>query len=305
MLHVLMNPVFDHVAPDPSVVRDPNGVFWCYTTMTYYQRRRVWVPVLRSEDLVDWVFVGEALPRLPPWGRRASWAPHVELVHGRYMLYLSIEDRATGRMQLGLASADRPEGPFEPEAVRLIDDEHERIDADVLTRASGERFLVWSEENRVKVAPIGPDGLRPEREGRTVLSPIGEEGTGYDSVVEGPWAIERDARVYLFTSGDVCCMYADPHYAVAVSRGSSPLEPFERFPGNPILESTDGPWIAPGHCAIVRDDAGADWMLYHAMRTKRLGPRVMLLDRIEWRDGWPRVGRPSSGPREAPVVHRC
>ncbi len=286
------------------MVRDPNGVFWCYTTMTYYRRRRVWVPVLRSENLVEWTFVGDALPRLPPWGRRASWAPHIELVRGRYVLYLSIEDRATQKMQLGLAVADRPEGPFEPEPAHLIDGEHERIDANVLTRARGERFFVWSEENQVKVAPIDRDGVRPAGDGRAVLLPIGEEGTGYDSVVEGPWMLERDGRIYLFTSGDVCCMYADPHYAVAVSRAASPLEDFERFAGNPILESTDGRWIAPGHCAIVRDDAGTDWMLYHAMRSRRLGPRVMLLDPVEWRDGWPRIGRPSSEPREAPVVSR-
>jgi arabinan endo-1,5-alpha-L-arabinosidase len=298
------NPVFDHVAPDPAVIRDPDGVFWCYTTMTYHRRRRVWVPVLRSEDLVHWAFIADALPRLPAWGRRAAWAPHVEVVGGRYVLYLTVETRATGSMQLGLATADRPEGPFEPEAEPLIDDAHERIDANVLTCRNGERFLVWSEENRVRVAAIGADRIRPAGEARTVLLPIGEEGTGYDSVVEGPWAIERDGAIYLFTSGDVCCTYADPHYAVAASRASSPLKPFERFPGNPILESTDGPWIAPGHCAVVRDDAGADWMLYHAMRSRRLGPRVMMLDRIEWRDGWPHVGRPSSDPREAPVVTR-
>jgi arabinan endo-1,5-alpha-L-arabinosidase len=298
------NPVFDHVAPDPSVTRDDDGVFWCYTTMTYYRRRRVWVPALRSTDLVDWTFAGDALPRLPPWGRRASWAPHIERIDGRYVLFLSVEDRATGRMQLGLAWSDRPEGPFEPEGVRLIDGEHERIDANVLTCASGERYLVWSEENAVKVAPMSPDGVRPAAPGTTVLLPIGEEGTGYDSVVEGPWMLERDARLYLFTSGDVCCTYADPHYAVAVSRATAPLERFERFEANPILQSTDGPWIAPGHCAIVTDDAGTDWMLYHAMRSRRLGPRVLLLDPIEWEDGWPRVGRPSADPRRAPVIHR-
>jgi arabinan endo-1,5-alpha-L-arabinosidase len=298
-----VNPVFDHVAPDPSIVRDPTGVFWCYTTMTYYRRRRVWVPVLRSEDLVEWRFVGDALPRLPGWGRRASWAPHIERVGDRYALFVSIEDRETGTMQLGVATSDRPEGPFEPEPERLIDGEHERIDANVLAREDGGRFLIWSEENAVKVAPMADDLVHPSEPGTTVLLPIGEEGTGYDSVVEGPWMIERDGSIYLFTSGDVCCMYADPHYAVAVSRASSPLERFERFPGNPILESTDGPFVAPGHCAIVRDDAGADWMLYHAMRSRRLGPRVMLLDRVRWEDGWPRVGRPSSEAQPAPVVN--
>jgi arabinan endo-1,5-alpha-L-arabinosidase len=30
--------------------------------------------------------------------------------------------------------------------------------------------------------------------------------------------------------------------------------------------------------------------------------RIMLIDRIEWRDGWPWIGTPSEGPRPAPVA---
>ena len=298
------NPVFDHVAPDPSVVRDSDGVFWCYTTMTRYERRRVWAPVLRSVDLITWAFVGDALPRLPSWGHRASWAPHVERIGDGYVMYLTVRDRANGTMQLGLAVSDRPEGPFDPFPDRLFDAEHERIDANVLVRANGERLLYWSEENAVRVSRLSDDGLRTASGATTVLLPIGEEGTGYDSVVEAPWTIEREDAIVLLTSGDVCCTYAEPHYAVAASRARTWTGPFERYRGNPILESTDPPFVAPGHCAVIRDDDGSDWMLYHAMRTGRLGPRVLMLDRIEWRAGWPVVGRPSSEPMPAPAISR-
>ena len=30
--------------------------------------------------------------------------------------------------------------------------------------------------------------------------------------------------------------------------------------------------------------------------------RILLIDRIEWRDGWPHVGTPSHEPRAAPIV---
>ena len=30
--------------------------------------------------------------------------------------------------------------------------------------------------------------------------------------------------------------------------------------------------------------------------------RILLIDRIEWRDGWPRVGTPSDEPQPAPIT---
>jgi hypothetical protein len=43
-------------------------------------------------------------------------------------------------------------------------------------------------------------------------------------------------------------------------------------------------------------------MLYHAIRAAPV--RLMMLDRIEYRDGWPRVegGLPSSTPKRMPEV---
>jgi arabinan endo-1,5-alpha-L-arabinosidase len=74
-------------------------------------------------------------------------------------------------------------------------------------------------------------------------------------------------------------------------------------------------WIAPGHNSVFTDAAGQDWMAYHAINVNRpymaavIGGdravrRVMLIDRLVWRDGWPRVegGTPSSTAVPAPTV---
>ncbi|KAA2652201.1 arabinan endo-1,5-alpha-L-arabinosidase, partial [Alistipes onderdonkii] len=46
---------------------------------------------------------------------------------------------------------------------------------------------------------------------------------------------------------------------------------------------------------------GQDWMLYHT-RLEVGGPRYLLLDRIEWNDGWPEVrGHVPARSAEAPV----
>lgn len=48
-------------------------------------------------------------------------------------------------------------------------------------------------------------------------------------------------------------------------------------------------------------DKGHDWMLYHT-RLEVGGPRYLLLDRIEWNDGWPEVrGHVPARSAEAPV----
>jgi hypothetical protein len=54
-----------------------------------------------------------------PWAERQMWAPDAACKDGRYYLYFPAK-RADGIFQIGVAIADRPEGPFapEPEAIR-------------------------------------------------------------------------------------------------------------------------------------------------------------------------------------------
>ena len=73
---------------------------------------------------------------------------------------------------------------------------------------------------------------------------------------------------------------------------------------------------APGHNALITDDAGVDWMLYHANAGPQCAPsycpRFLYLDRVAYnvtaRDGstgWPSVGVggvPSTTPQQAPTV---
>jgi arabinan endo-1,5-alpha-L-arabinosidase len=101
-----------------------------------------------------------------------------------------------------------------------------------------------------------------------------------------------------------------------VARAPSPTGPFEvRRAGAaalPILQGA-GVWENPGHNAVVRDGAGAEWMLYHAINANNrflfpnrtdISRRPMLLDRITYADGWPIVGTagvPTATPQTRPT----
>ena len=70
-------------------------------------------------------------------------------------------------------------------------------------------------------------------------------------------------------------------------------------------------WHAPGHNSILTDAAGQDWMFYHAIdpakpKNGESDRRVMLMDRVTYRNGWPVIsgGVPSAAARPAPKTPR-
>ena len=319
------NPVLDADFPDPAVLRAPDGFYYAYATQT--QRDGDWVnlQVARSADLVTWQHLGDALPAKPGWASRTQdfWAPDVHHDGGIYYLYYSakpdaaLTDEKRG-LCLAVATSKRPEGPFTDMGRPLqCGDGFVNIDPMAFDDpATGKRLLYWgSGFQPIKVQELGPDrvsfapGSRPTDLVWTVKS---DDPAEYQKLVEGAWVVRRDGWYYLFFSGDNCCG-PRAHYAVMIARSRRATGPFAIAPDKVILEM-NAKWNAPGHNSVATDAAGQDWMLYHAVDVARPRTRptddvntrrILLIDRIEWVDGWPRViGAPSSGPRPAPVVHR-
>ena len=311
------NPVLDHDFPDPAVLRAPDGWFYAYATQSSRGEEMLNIQVARSRSLTLWEIVGDALPEKPRWAQRKQgfWAPHViyDDEQRRYFMYYT-QERDEGRGKcLGVALSVSPSGPFAdfgtPMACGTGDEYIDPMAFD--DPKSGRRLLYFGGGARpirvrelaahrlgflpgsAEVELIFPDKTKPYR-GR---------------LIEGAWLTYRDGVYFLFYSGDTCCG-PNPRYAVMVARATSPLGPFEHYAGGDdggsVILQASGFWNAPGHNAVIRDDAGTDWLLYHAYDAeRRTGARVLLLDRIVYRDGWPRIAgdRPSAVAQPAPVVH--
>lgn len=148
----------------------------------------------------------------------------------------------------------------------------------------------------IKIQELAADGLSVVGSPTTILTnTLGWEG----ALVEGPWMIERGGTFYLFYSGNG---YASPSYGVGVARADSPLGPFTKASG-PILTSK-GDWAGPGHGSVLRGPSG-DWVhVYHAWVAGSVGEapgRLVLVDRIQWKNGWPFMrGAPSSRSQPMP-----
>ena len=98
-------------------------------------------------------------------------------------------------------------------------------------------------------------------------------------------------------------------YTTVVGRSDSLFGPYTDKQGRPMMENHhevlihgNDAFVGTGHNSeIVTDDRGNDWVLYHAVSREHPTGRVLMLDRIRWRDGWPEVeGASPSLEAEAP-----
>lgn len=323
------NPVIDSDFPDPAALRAPDGFYYVYGTQGMSEGRMLNIQLARSTDLVHWERLGDALPNKPGWASRTQdfWAPHVTMHGGRYYLYYSakpdaaLTDPSRG-LCLAVATSDRPEGPF-TDSGRPLQCGEGFVNIDPMAfddPATGRPLLYWgSGFAPIKVRELAPDRISFAPGSRPVdLLPVvrDEDPANYRRLVEGAWVIRRGGYYYLFFSGDNCCG-PNAHYAVMVARSRSATGPFETraaAPGAPggVIVARRGNWLAPGHNAVIEDGRGNQWLLYHAVdvNNPRSRPadavntrRVMLLDRLRWRDGWPSLegGGPSSGRQQGPA----
>jgi len=303
--------------PDPAVLKARDGFYYVYATQSGSPGAMTNIQSARSRDLVRWERLGDALPVKPGWASRTQdfWAPHVVEDGGRYILYYSakpdaaLDDPKRG-LCLGVATASRPAGPFRDSGAPLqCGPGFVNIDPMAFDDpATGRKLLYWgSGFEPIRVRELAPDRLSfaPESRAVELVRPARSDSPDrYQRLVEGAWVIRRGGWYYLFYSGDNCCG-KDAHYAVMVARSRSATGPFQTLAeatgaASSVILERDARWIAPGHNSVATDSRGRDWIVYHAVDSRRPRERasddvntrrVMLVDRLVWRRGWPRVVR--------------
>ena len=291
------NPVVDTDCPDPGVTRDGNQYVMACTGGGYRIRT--------SPDLVHWTTRGLIFPdgQRPGWATGDFWAPEIHRVGNRWVAYFSARHR-DGSLAVGAATSNNVLGPYTDIGRPLVQVARPGvIDAHFFQASNGARYLLWKYDGNavgartpMYIQRLNADGVSLTGSRVEILT---NDRSWEGGLVEGPWMIERNGTFYLFYSANG---YASARYATGVARASSPLGPFTKRP-EPILV-TGGAWAGPGHGAIVQGPSG-DWVhVYHAWRAGRVDAapgRLVLVDRIDFLDGWPRmIAAPSARSQPLP-----
>ncbi|MGS2615061.1 family 43 glycosylhydrolase [Micromonospora sp. LZ34] len=328
------NPVsagFADTFADPVIVRGDDGFWYAYGTtdpLREGERQFHRVPTARSADLVDWTYVGDAFgaDQRPPYAAAGAgfWAPDVRRIGDRYVMYVTVTDTGSpggGDFAIGAATAPTPTGPWTFADQPVVAPRPAgggwlwTIDPTQFTDVDGTNYLYYgSYFGGISVTELSPDGLRAV--GQPTLVAI-------DNKFEGSYVLRHDGWYYLFASTANCCAGPATGYSVHVGRSRSARGPFadrdgialtaSRAGGTPVLSQNGNRWIGTGHNGFLTDLSGQDWIVYHAIDRADpyldepfgINERPMLLDRLDWIDGWPTVNAgagPSDGTRPAPVT---
>ncbi|NJC68523.1 family 43 glycosylhydrolase [Planosporangium thailandense] len=329
------NPVssgFADTFADPTVIRGQDGYWYAYGTSDPLRSGEGTphrVPVGRSSDLTTWTFAGDALGAAnsrPPFAAADAsyWAPDVRYLDGRYVMYYTVTDTTTapGGSAIGVSTAPTPSGPWTAEPQPVIAPRPGggggylwTFDPAEFTDSDGTRYLYYgSYYGGVYVTRLSADGLHAV--GAATMVAI-------DNKYEGTYVVHRDGYYYLFASSANCCAGPTTGYSVSVGRATSPTGPFvdangvaltaSRVGGTPVVTQNGNRWVGTGHNGLVTDLSGQDYLVYHAIDRNSpyldqpygINRRPMLLDRLDWIDGWPTVragAGASDTPQPAPVT---
>jgi len=223
-----------------------------------------------------------------------------------------------GRSAIGAATAPTPTGPwtFADEPVVAPRPSGDggwlwTFDPAQLTTPDGRRYLYYgSYFGGIWVSELSADGLRVTGQATQVA---------VANKFEGAYVVRRDGWYYLFASSANCCAGPTTGYSVSAGRSRDPRGPFtdrdglrldaSRAGGTPVVAPNGNRWVGTGHNGLVTDLAGQDWLAYHAIDRADpyldepfgINERPMLLDRLDWIDGWPAV-RAGAGASEEPVA---
>ena len=284
------NPVIDYSLPDPSIIKGEDGYFYLYATEDIRN-----LPIHRSKDLVNWEFVGTAFtdttrPDFEPEG--GIWAPDINKIGDKYVLYYSMSVwGGEWTCGIGCAVADRPEGPFKDCGMMFRSNGikvQNSIDPFYIEE-DGRKYLFWGSFRGIYAIELSKDGLTV----KSGATPVQIAGTAY----EGTYIHKRGGYYYMFASIGSCCEGLKSTYTTVVGRSTSLFGPYLDKKGQSMMDNhheilihKNDSFVGTGHNSeIVSDNAGTDWLFYHAVSVANPDGRVLMLDKIDWIDGWPSV----------------
>lgn len=284
---------FSNPLSTPAVGADPfvlehDGVYYLYCTAES-ALTDIGIPVYTSTTLLDWVGPcgagehGLALHKDDVWGDKWFWGGDVIEKEGTFYMY------ATADEHLIVASSASPLGPFTQSIKKPMHAINE-IDASAFADDDGKHYLYFvrfENGNAEYVAELSEDMLSM-KESTITFCLRAQAGTWEQgpnppraSILEGAYAVKHKGLYYLIYTAN---HFQSIDYAMGYATSKSPLGPWTRYSGNPVLQATEL-IHGPGNGMVVHSpDQSSLYLFYHIHHDlNNVGPRRLALDRASFK----------------------
>ena len=291
----ITNPLFPGWYADPQIRRYGNE-YMIFPTYSHEFKAQTFLDAFSSSDLRTWRKHDKVLDgRDFSWVRGAVWAPDAQEKDGKYYIFFAANDsypvggkREDGEPQaepgigkyggIGVAVADRPEGPYRDLIGKPLIDRFwngaQPIDQYVF-KYGNDWYMVYGGWGRCNLVKLAPDFKS--------LLPLDDRGTMWRDLTppdytEGSVMFERKGVWYfMYSAGG----WTQDNYRVNYCTAQSPFGPFT-FKGQ-VLASQRPLATGAGHHSVICLPGTDDWYIcYHRRPIPSEGPhhRVTCLDRM-------------------------
>lgn len=271
------NPVIYADVPDLSIIRVQDTYYMSSTTM----HMNPGVPIMKSNDLVNWKLVNYAYQTLEDnddklnldngkndYGR-GSWASSLRFHNGIY--YVSTFSGTTGKTYI-FSTKNIKKGPWKRTVLN-----HSYHDHSLLFDDDGKIYLVWG-SGKLYIIELEKDLSAVKEETKRVLIEDANIPAGDNIMLpsEGSQLFKINGKYYLFN----ICWPKDGMRTVIIHKADTISGPWEGKIGlqdlgvaqGGLIDTPDGKWFS----YLFRDAGGVG--------------RIPYLVPVKWENGWPVLG---------------
>lgn len=257
------NPVLEGFYADPDIMySEKTKKYYIYPTSDGFDNwSGTYFKTFSSTDLVNWTDEGIILDleKDVPWGNRNAWAPSImeKKVGNDYKYYFYF----TAAQKIGVAVADKPEGPFVDSGKPLVDklpngvSGGQQIDPEVFTDPkTGKNYLYWG-NGYMACAELNDDMISIKSESVNVITPD-------DTFHEGTTVFFRNGKYYFLWSQDDT---RSENYCVRYGISDTPTGKITIPKNNLVIAKNKEAGIyGTGHNSILHVLGKDEWyIIYH------------------------------------------
>ncbi len=273
------NPVLYSDFSDPDVIRVGKYFYLVSSSFNFVPG----VPVLRSENLVEWELVNYVIKKLPferfdgkVCAGDGAWAPSIREHGGKFYCVIPFPEDG-----VYVSETEDIEGEWSP--LRPLIKQAGVIDPCPIWEGDKCYLAVAFARSRIGfnsaigLYEVSPDLTECLSDGYKIIY----DGKNNNPIIEGPKFYKRGEYYFILApAGSV-----KSGWQVAL-RSENIYGPYE---SKVILMQGDSLVNGPHQGALVDAPDGREWFLH--FQDKRVYGRIVHLQPVQWQDGWPVIGR--------------